>query len=187
MGNYRPITDVWILGRAKYRDGVKRYGGYLGGFPERARTLLGADLGTPVLHVCGGKARQYCYQGGFGPSDATLDLDPAVSPDFLQDAREPWPGCYTGRREGQWPAVLIDPPYSSEDATKYPPGAKAYPTPEQLLKRAVDALAPGGRVGIIHYLWPRPVPGLSKEIAVVAVGCGRNSRARWFTVFEKLP
>lgn len=177
---YRPITDVWLLARCKYADGQKRYGGYLGGFPERARALLGASMSDSVLHVCGGKARQYPYKRGFGPFDRTLDLDPSVNPDFLQDARDPWPfdGCLK--------AALIDSPYSLEDAEQYPPGAKAYPTPEQLLKRAVPALSVGGRVGIIHYMWPRPVPGLSDEIAVVAVGSGRLGKARWFVVFEKV-
>ena len=113
-------------------------------------------------------------------------MDESVAPDFMQDARSPWPLFETGNNDMKWDHILIDPPYSPEDARRYPPGAETYPTPEQLLKRAVEVLAPGGRVGIIHYLWPRPVPGLSKEIAVVAVGTGRQSRARWFTVFEKV-
>src|SRR6185503_8840943 len=79
--SYRPITDVWLLARCKYKGGVKRYGGYLGGFPERARALLGVTINQPVLHVCGGLARLYPYRGGFGENDKTLDLDPNVNPD----------------------------------------------------------------------------------------------------------
>lgn len=79
---YRPITDMWLLARCKYKGGVKRYGGYLGGFPERARALLGATIDEPVLHVCGGLARLYPYPGGFGPNDKTLDLDDEVEPDY---------------------------------------------------------------------------------------------------------
>jgi hypothetical protein len=182
MSNYRPITDFWLLGRAKRANGIKRYGAYLGGFPERARKLLGVSVNVPVLHACGGLARFYPYRGGFGPNDKTLDLDPAVSPDFEQDAREPWP-MLEGR---PWSAILIDPPYSEKDAEKYPPGAGKYPTPHQLLTRAVEVLAPGARVGIIHYLWPQPVKGLvQKEVAAVCVTTGRNARARHFVVFEK--
>lgn len=187
MGNYRPITDFWLLGRAKRANGIKRYGGYLAGFPERARNLLGVTLEDPVLHACGGLARNYPFRGGFGPNDRTLDLDPDVQPDFLQDAREEWPTCNLGGRLGcEWPAVLIDPPYSPEDAERYPAGAAKYPTPHQLLTRAVEVLRPGGRVGIIHYLWPNPVKGLvPKEVAAVCVTTGRNARARHFVVFEK--
>lgn len=70
--SYRPITDVWFLARAKLKGGKKYYGAYLGGFPERARALLGCRLNDPVLHVCGGCARDYPYRRGFGPNDRTL-------------------------------------------------------------------------------------------------------------------
>ena len=89
--SYRPITDTWILARAKLTGGKKYYGAYLGGFPERARALLGCKLTDPVLHVCGGMAKAYPYKRGFGPNDRTLDLDPNCEPDFLQDARLPFP------------------------------------------------------------------------------------------------
>src|SRR5882757_1099547 len=93
--SYRPITDLWFLARAKLKDGKKYYGAYLGGFPERARVLLGASIHDPVLHVCGGMAKFYPYKGGFGPNDQTLDIDPATEPDFLQDARDPFPSCHS--------------------------------------------------------------------------------------------
>ena len=80
--SYRPLCDVWFLARAKLKGGQKYYGAYLGGFPERARALLGCRLDQPVLHICGGMARLYPYRRGFGPVDKTLDLDPACKPDF---------------------------------------------------------------------------------------------------------
>lgn len=175
--SYRPITDTWLLARAKYKDGSKRYGGYLGGFPERARALLGATITDPVLHVCGGKAALYPYGGGFGPNDKTLDLDPTVEPDYLQDARLPLP---TGFK-----AILMDPPYSSEDAKNYVPGPECYPTPNILLRNALDALDVGQRVGIIHYMLPQPGKR-AKFIACVGIVCGFNNRIRCFSVFEKL-
>jgi len=85
--SYRPITDVWILGRPK----AHYYGAYPSGFLERARALLGVTIHDPVLHVCGGKIREYqsgpmkCK--GLGPNDCTVDLDPALEPDFLLDVR----------------------------------------------------------------------------------------------------
>lgn len=120
-----------------------------------------------------------------------MDLDPEVEPDFLRDARDPWPWPLFPSMTGllgpsRWRYILIDPPYSPLDAGKYPPGAKKYPTPFQLLSRAVEVLDIGGKVGIIHYQWAPLVPGLSRELAVIAVGTGRNQRARFFTVFERI-
>ena len=173
---YRPITDIWFLARAKLKGGRKYYGAYLGGFPERARALLGCTINDPVLHVCGGMARHYPYFGGFGPKDQTVDLDPAVEPDFLQDARDPLPKGFS--------AMLIDPPYSEADAEHYAPGAAAYPKPGPLVRNALDALKPGQRVGIIHYLLPQ-VKG-ARFVAAVGVLCGFNNRIRVYSVFEKM-
>lgn len=174
--SYRPITDTWFLARAKLRNGEKYYGAYLGGFPERARALLGATIIEPVLHVCGGKAKLYPYANGFGPNDKTLDLDPSVNPDFLQDAREPYP-------EG-FKAILADPPYSEEDAKNYLPGEAGYPKPNLILRRAFDSLPVGGRVGIIHYILPQ-APKPSRFVAAVGIMSGFNNRIRVYSVFEK--
>ena len=188
--SYRPIADVWILTRAKLKDGRKYYGAYLGGFPERARALLGCKITDPVLHVCGGMAKHYPYQGGFGPNDRTLDLDPECKPDFLQDANDSWPISSPDPLHQErgwmnpWGGILIDPPYSPEDATHYRPGVAHYPKPNHLLKRAFEVLPPGGRVGIIHYLVPSP-PKPSRFVAVVGVMCGFNNRMRAYSVFEK--
>ena len=175
--SYRPITDRWILARAKLLEGRKYYGAYPGGFPERARVLLGAWPTEPVLHVCGGMARYYPWEGGFGVNDKTLDLDPATSPDFLIDAREgPYP---TGFR-----AVLADPPYSAEDAGKYALGESSYPSPNRIIDLALASLPAGGRVGILHYI----TPGMRKDakfIASVSVMVGGNNRDRVFSVFQK--
>src|SRR5881394_3934003 len=119
---------MWFLARAKLKGGEKYYGAYLGGFPERARALLGCRISDPVLHVCGGKARLYPYSRGFGPNDKTLDLDPSLSPDFLRDARNPFPDQPPSLSCGAfWGGILIDPPYSEADAAHYAPGAEKYP------------------------------------------------------------
>jgi hypothetical protein len=180
---YRPVTDLWFLARAKLKGGKKFYGSYLGGFPERARALLGCRIDQPVLHVCGGMAKLYPYKRGFGPADKTLDLDPACNPDFLQDARDPWPVC-SHITYSHWAGVLIDPPYSEADAEHYAPGAAAFPKPSLLLKRAFEVLPPGGRVGIIGYGLPKP-PADAIFVAAVGVLCGFNNRIRCYSVFEK--
>jgi hypothetical protein len=174
--SYRPITDVWLLARCKYKGGVKRYGGYLGGFPERARALLGVSIDDPVLHVCGGLAREYPYRGGFGPADKTVDLDPNVAPDYLQDVLKPLPEGFR--------AMLADPPYSEEDASQYFPGAARYPSPGKLTANMIAALRPGQRCGIIHYAIPRQ-PKDTRFVACVGIVCGFGNRGRFYTVFEK--
>lgn len=174
--SYRPITDMWLLARCKYNGGVKRYGGYLGGFPERARALLGVNINDPVLHVCGGLAKLYPYEGGFGPNDKTLDLDPNVRPDFLQGALAPLPPGFA--------ALLADPPYSEEDAAQYFPGAAEYPSPHKLMAHMLKALPDGRRAGLIHYVVPRCPPG-ARFVACVGVVCGFGNRIRSFSVFER--
>ncbi len=177
MTGYRPIADLWLLARCKYSDGSKRYGGYLGGFPERARALLGATIDEPVLHVCGGLARLYPYRGGFGPNDKTLDLDLSCSPDYAQDARRPLPRGFK--------AMLADPPYSEADHAKYSAvNADQFPTATQLVRGMLDALEPGRRCGIIGYAPPGP-PKDVRFVACVGIISGFNNRIRVFSVFEK--
>lgn len=174
---YRPICDLWFLARAKLKEGKTYYGAYLGGFPERARALLGATINEPVLHVCGGMARYYPYPAGYGPQDKTLDLDPATQPDYQQDAKDAYPWGFK--------AILADPPYSEEDAAHYAVGSAAYPSPNIILKRSLEALNVGERVGIIHYMLPG-CPKDAKFVAAVGILCGFNNRIRVFSVFEKI-
>lgn len=178
--NYRPITDVWILARSK----VPFYGAYPAGFLHRARALLVNSPNSAVLHICGGRVRDYPYKG-FGAYDHTLDLDPALHPDFLQDARDPLPLCQNIHEEVAWDAVMIDRPYTEVDAGKYVPGAEALPEINDLLKRALAIVPVGHKVGVLDYIWPHPGKA-GKEVAVIAVGTGRNNRCRWYTVFERL-
>lgn len=191
--SYRPVCDTWILARAKLLGGQKYYGSYLGGFPERARVLLGVTLNDSVLHVCGGKAKFYPYKRGFGPNDKTIDLDASLNPDFVGDVREPLPldstpfvhGDQGYRISFPWKAILADPPYSEKDAESYAPGADKYPNPNALVRNCINSVRVGGRVGFLHYLWPA-CPKNAMEVAIIAVKCGRNGRARQLTVLERL-
>ena len=188
--NYRPICDTWWLARSKLKPGpngerISLYGAYPAGFLERARALLGVNIEDPVLHVCGGLVRYYPYKG-FGRNDKTLDLNPDVWPDYCQDAREPYPMCPTAPF---WGAVLADPPYSPEDADRYEAhglkGARGVlPSPRKILENSLRVVAPGGRVGILHYVAPRP-PREVKFVASVSVLVGYENRVRLFSVYER--
>lgn len=153
MTNYRPICDTWLLARPR----VKYYGAYLSGFLSRARELLGITIQDPMLHVCGGKSRDYPLRG-FGPNDKTVDLDPELEPDYCMDVRNELP-----EYPGGWPAILADPPYSESDAKNYKVGESVYPNPNHLLAKMCHHVRPWGRVGMIHYVWPRPPSVLLPE------------------------
>jgi hypothetical protein len=179
--SYRPLTDTIILARSK----TKYYGAYPAGFVRRARWELGCGPDDAVLHICGGKLREYPFPQEIGQHDQTLDLDPGCSPDFLQDAREDLPYRPLDGDAVLWDGVLIDRPYTEEDAEHYVPGADKLPDLNDLLKRALQLVPIGRRVGTLDYLWPHPGKyGIERFVG--GVGTGRNGRARWFIVFERV-
>jgi hypothetical protein len=180
--SYRPITDLWILARPK----VKYYGAYPSGFLERARALLGVTTDDAVLHVCSGKVRDYPFRG-LGRNDRTVDIDPATKPDYTDDCRYSLP---PGPHRMHWPAILADPPYTAADAGHYAAGAGKLPIPRFLLATCLLYVRPGGRVGILHYQWPRPPEKIGryriKCVALVGVIAGYANNIRAFSVFEKV-
>lgn len=203
MSKFTPVNTQWVLARPR----VKFYGAYPGGFLTRARYLLGVQADDPVLHVCGGRVRDYPFRG-VGPRDMTVDLDPTLNPDYLMDVTKELPKSPFD--PGGWHAALADPPYSEEDAKRYLDGKGdlVYPNPKQLLYRCFDHVRPGGRVGFIHYVWPSPpklkIPGGPKsavaaisrvingrevfmrihQVACIGVIVGYNNRNRTFGVWE---
>lgn len=208
MSGSRPIMDNWLLARTK----TKYYGAYPAGFLERARMLLvGASKEASILHICGGKAREYNESGkkagiplwGFGKDDITLDIDQNLNPDILFDAREldkvevqanedgKLILCFNLTKLSTHPflickipdAILIDRPYSIEDATHYACGPSVLPDLDKLLKDSLRIVKPGGLVGVIDYRWPQPGK-LAQEVFVASVGTGRGGKARWFTVWK---
>jgi hypothetical protein len=191
--SYRPICDVWILARPK----VKYYGAYPNGFLERGRRMLPARRATPVLHVCGGKVKEYPTWSTLCPNDVTCDLDPDVTPDVVWNVRTngiPDPSQFPALRAGElcrrvgesgWRGMLIDRPYTPPDADHYAPGSAELPEANQLLRDAMDVLVEGGRVGILDYVWPQPPRIGVRSIACIGVIAGFNNRMRCFSVFEK--
>ncbi len=200
MTAYRPICDTWILARPR----VKYYGAYPLGFLHRARALLGVHESDSVLHLCSGKVKEYPY-GGFGPNDVTLDIDRELGADIICDLRDgvPPPAHWFGRTAwastsgdagGGWPAILADPPYTEEDAKQYcsGKGGLVFPSAQEVLEHSLKAVAPGSRVGILHYLWPRPptekrIGFKVKPVAAISVLVGFGNRVRLFSVFEREP
>lgn len=199
MSDYGLLTGFWRCCRPK----VNFYGAYPSGFLLKARRALGVTLTEPILHVCGGRSRDYSKpefgiakgtaQRGFGPNDKTLDLDPALEPDWQMDARDPLPCLCFGQGVRQrhapapacsWPGILIDRPYTAEDAAHYAPGPDKLPDLGGMLRNAILAVRPGRRVGVLDYLIPTPPPG-AELVALYAVMTGFSQRVRCFSVYER--
>jgi hypothetical protein len=182
---YRPICDTWLLARPKLKNGARYYGSFPSGFLPRARALLGVGPDDAVLHVCSGRAGEHLF-GGFGRNDRTVDIDRSLKPDFVMDVREELPPY---GRTG-WPAILADPPYTEDDADHYTSGRERLPQAGPLLARCLQYVRPGGRVGFLHYVFPRPPRNLLaytvRLVAVVGVIAGYDNRMRAFSVFEKV-
>jgi len=178
--SYRPITDVWILARSK----VKFFGAYPAGFLQRARDLLSVTINDQVLHVCSGKIRDYPYKG-FGPNDITMDLEPALGPDYALDAKEEISYLQISSFHPQIQAVLADPPYTLEWAHRYTVPPERFPTAAEIVEHSLKILPIGGRVGILSLSWPRYPKTKARQVAVVAVYVGNGNHGRTFAVFER--
>ncbi len=174
MPSYRPICDTWILARSK----VRYYGAYPAGFLGRARALLGVGPEDCVLHLCSGKVEDYPFEG-FGPFDITLDVNPEGGPDICHDLTA---GPIPLEPGANLSAVLADPPYTNEDATQY--GSAVRPSARLCLEQGLDVLPVGRKVGILHYVAPRPPKG-TKFVALMTVFVGFDNRGRLFSVYEK--
>ena len=165
--SYRPICDVWLLARGAGSSGKKAfYGAYPSGFLRRAIDLVGSGK---VCHLCSGSLENEPY---------TVDINPDCHPSFVEDAR------HTSFESGVFDSVLIDPPYSEEDAKRYGTGL---PSMKDLLVEACRIVKPGGKVGLLHLLVPHIPKGFEqREVALIAVVCGCNQRIRVFTVLKRL-
>ena len=156
------------------RPKVKYYGAYPNGFLQRARILIGCSFTDSVLHVCSGKVNEYPNRG-FGKNDKTVDIDKSLNPDYVMDVAEQLP-------HGSWKGILIDPPYTQQDADNY--NIKDLPNPNKLVKDCIEILDIGKKVGILHYVCPS-CPKNAKFIACIGVLVGFNNRIRCFSVYEK--
>lgn len=148
---------------------VEIWGRLPAGFLAWAYSVLDLGDSRSVLHVC---------SGGLDSETrgVRVDLRPQVRPDVVADGRAlPF-------ADASFDAVLIDPPYSKEYAEHL--YGTAYPRPSALLREACRVVRPTRCVGIVHFLVPRPEPGLRfVEVHGVTTGCGYRIRA--LTVFRR--
>lgn len=158
---------LWAHSEALDYDPPGAWGAYPKGFVAWACRALRANPGE-VLHVCSGSlARGQGFR---------VDLRAAALPDVAAD------GAALPFRDATFPAAMLDPPYSVEYAADL--YGTEYPRPSALLAEAARCVAPGGRLGILHFLVPMPPPACALErVYGITTGCGYRVRA--FTVFVK--
>ena len=161
LWNSHPCADVGTP--------IELWGKLPVGFLDWAYGVLRCRGSDRILHVC---------SGGLGPETrgVRVDIRPEVRPDVVADGRAlPF-------ADEVFDAVLLDPPYSVEYAsTLY---ETDYPRPSALLREACRVVKPLGFVGMVHFLVPRPEPGLRfVEVHGVTTGCGYRIRA--LTVYQR--
>ena len=168
-GQLRGRASLWNATEAATFEPEALFGIYPKRFVPWALSAIQCRA-ADCLHVC---------SGSFGPEvgGVRLDIRPAARPDVVAD------GTALPFRDRQFAGVLLDPPWSVEYAREL--YGTTYPKPSRLLAEAARVTRPGGRVGFLHYLVPKPgSPLLSIErIWGVTQGCGYRIRA--FTVLQR--
>lgn len=87
-------------------------------------------------------------------------------------------------KNNSYDVILIDPPYSEEDASRY--GVPRLIKTKTVVNEASRILRPGGWL-----LWlDEKVPNTPKKdwnwVGIVGIITGRNRRARWLAMFQRL-
>lgn len=147
---------------------------------------------------------------GFGSNDLSVDLDHSCQPDILGDVRNlhkfissnesnclsisyndeikkhfTFRGSvlFNGDPILKPKGIIIDRPYTLEDARHYRFGESCFPDLNKLLKDCLKIVRPSGLVGVLDYMIPSSSNG--KCIGLYGVVAGTNCRIRAFTVWQK--
>lgn len=151
-------------------DGFAVFGRYPKGFLAHVVKvqLLGDVRRDDILHICSGTLSE--------SERWTVDLRAEARP------RVQASGTALPFRDGSFAAVMLDPPYSDEYAKNL--YGIQNPRPAWLLKEAARVVAPGGRIGMLHFAVPFSPPDC-RLVNVYGVSTGVGFRIRAFTVYER--
>ena len=164
-----PIGQDWAPDFAD-PDGFAVFGRYPKGWLRHVLKLqlLGNVKREEILHIC---------SGTLSTSEKwTVDIRPEAKPCIVADGKQlPF-------RDGSFPAVMLDPPYSDQYARNL--YRVENPRPSWLLKEAARIVHSGGRIGLLHVAIPFAPDGC-RLVKVYGVSCGVGFRIRAFTIWEK--
>lgn len=159
------IYGVWYCGTA-YQKAIY-YGQYPQTFVKRVKAMFPEES---MLHLCCGR----CH------IDGALNVDLKLLPevDLVGNAEGPLP-----LEGGTFDVILIDPPYSEEDSTRY--GVPRLVNARKVMTESSRLLVPGGWLLWLDEKYPT---FKKKEWAlrgVIAVISGAGRRTRVLSMFQR--
>lgn len=123
-----------------------------------------------ILHVC---------SGSLPPGEGIrVDVRADAHPDIVADGRA------LPILDGTIAAVMIDPPYTRHYAKEL--YGVDYPRPSHLLREAARVVRPGGRIAFVHYITPKPPPGV-RFVRAFGLSTGFDMPIRAVSIFERTP
>jgi hypothetical protein len=153
-----------------YKVASGYYGGYPHGYLKRVKDLF-PDKKFP-LHLFSGRVDMITFPG------ATVDINPATSPDYLDDAQ-----TLAQVPLADFDIVLADPPYSVEDCDHY---RTTMIKRNKVMSALGSGLQPGAHVVWLDQVLPMYRKDQFKVIAYIGMVKSTNHRFRVITIFEKL-
>lgn len=166
------VVGTWIMGndyRVKPNDeGDKLYGGYPAGYLKRIKALFPEK--QRVLHLFSGQVDLVTMPGD------TVDINPDFRPTYLDDAQS-----LERVPVHKYDLVMVDPPYSVEDADHY----STTMIKRNKVMRALSPVMAG-----THIVWlDQVLPMYRKDIfdveAVIGMVKSTNHRFRVITIFRR--
>lgn len=169
LGEDNRIVGTWIMGN-NYRVKNKYYGGYPAGYQRRIKALFPDK--TKPLHLCSGKVDLSIFGGD------TVDINPKLKPTYVDNAE-----TLTTVPLKKYDVVLVDVPYSEEDAVHY---GTVMLSRNKVLKTLGAGLSVGTHVVWLDQVLPMYRKSEFRIVAVIGIVKSTNHRFRVITIFEKI-
>ena len=162
------VVGTWIMGN-DYRVRSGYYGGYPAGYLRRIAALFPDKRN--VLHLFSGRVNVAVLPGD------TVDVNPALKPTYVDDAQR------LERVPLQtYDLVLVDPPYSVEDAERY----QTTMIKRNSVMRALERLSLGTHVVWLDQVLPIYRKDAFDVEAVIGMVKSTNHRFRVITIFQRI-